>query len=115
MALVLFPRMPRAGASPVTTGSQCRAQHGPGSISWLAIVRDGALVGEIPSDSMVMRIMWTLKEQCLSSHLFEGVDELHREVAPCVEARDNERPFERMDHRKPRKVSSHAMASRAAR
>ncbi|MFZ0060279.1 MAG: hypothetical protein WAL35_09595 [Acidimicrobiales bacterium] len=115
MALVLFPRMPRAGASPVTTGSQCRAQHGPGSISWLAIVGDDALAGEIPSDSMVMRIMWTPKEQCLSSHLFEGVDELHREVAPCVEARDDEGPIERMGHRTLRKASGDATAAQAAR
>jgi transposase InsO family protein len=95
-------------------GSQYRAQHFQGSLSWLGIADDAAFVGEPQGNGVAERFMRTLKEQCLWSQLFEDVDDLRQGVAAFVDAYNNEWLIERLGHRTPREAFRDATAAQAA-
>jgi putative transposase len=85
-------------------GSQYRADHFVGSITWLGITDDAAYVGEPECNGVAERFIRTLKEQCLWAELYEDVDDLRRGVAAFIETYNTEWLIERLGHRTPREA-----------
>jgi putative transposase len=95
-------------------GSQYRAHHFQGSLTWLGIEDDAAFVGEPQGNGVAERFMRTLKEQCLWSRLFDDVDDLRQGVAIFIETYNNEWLIERLGHRTPREAFIEATTAQAA-
>ena len=95
-------------------GSQYRAHHFQGSLSWLGIEDDAAFVGEPQGNGVAERFMRTLKEQCLWSKLFEDVDDLRQGVGAFIELYNEQWLIERLGHRTPREAFRDATAAMAA-
>jgi putative transposase len=95
-------------------GSQYRAHHFQGSLAWLGIEDDAALVGEPQGNGVAERFIRTLKEQCLWARLAEDVDDLRQDVARFIETYNNEWLIERLGHRTPREAYFQATAQAVA-
>jgi len=95
-------------------GSQYRAHHFQGSLTWLGIDDDAAFVGEPQGNGVAERFIRTLKEQCLWARLAEDVDDLRQDVAHFIETYNNEWLIERLGHRTPREAYRLATAQEAA-
>jgi putative transposase len=95
-------------------GSQYRADHFQGSITWLGITDDAAFVGEPQGNGVAERFIRTLKEQCLWSKLFEDTNDLRQGVAAFITAYNAEWLIERLGHRTPREAFIQATAQVAA-
>jgi putative transposase len=95
-------------------GSQYRAHHFQGSLTWLGIEDDAAFVGEPQGNGVAERFIRTLKEQCLWARLCDDVDDLRQGVATFIETYNNEWLIERLGHRTPREAFNEATAQVAA-
>jgi putative transposase len=95
-------------------GSQYRAHHFQGSLTWLGITDDAAFVGELQGNGVAERFIRTLKEQCLWARLYEDVDDLRQAVAAFTTTYNHEWLIERLGHRTPHEAFIEATAATAA-
>jgi putative transposase len=95
-------------------GSQYRAHHFQGSLTWLGIADDAAFVGEPRGIGVAERFIRTREEQCLWARLCDDRDELRQAVAAFIETYNNEWLIERLGHRTPRDAFNDATAQVAA-
>jgi putative transposase len=66
-------------------GPQYRSAHFTGSLAWLGISDDPALLGEPETNGCAERWIRTLKDQCLWAQVHDTIDELRRAVAGFVD------------------------------
>jgi putative transposase len=95
-------------------GPQYRSAHFLGSIAWLGIADDAALLGEPETNGCAERWIRTLKEQCLWVELHDTVDELRQAVAGFVHTYNTQWLIGRHGHRTPKEAYQDATTTAAA-
>ncbi len=89
-------------------GPQYIADAWINEVKWLGITISPSYVGEPQCNGVIERFMRTLKEQCLSLHRFQNLEEARRVISEFITRYNSEWLIERLGYRTPAQARAEA-------
>jgi len=94
---------------PRSWGPQYSADAWINEVKWLGIAISPSYVGEPECNGVAERFMRTLKEQCLSLHRFETLEQARAIIGEFIGRYNAEWLIERLGHRTPAQARADAL------